>query len=79
MSHLRMGSRRPHVVESAPCECEHACHHADTGAVSPNGNPGHRYGAKFVVGKLVTVRTDGQTERVCPDCAADCRQNGERL
>lgn len=66
-------------MQLTPCECEHSCHFHDTGKLSPNGNPGHRYGQPFAESYIVRVRTDGQTERVCKDCANDCRVHGERL
>ena len=55
------------------CECEHGCHFRDAVCLSPFGNFGHKYGQKFPENVLVCKRTHGQTEMLCPDCAADCR------
>lgn len=63
-------------METKPCECEHACHFPDEHKLSPNGNPGHRYGAKFAPRYLVAVTTPWGTFLVCKDCDKDCHGGG---
>lgn len=59
---------------SAPCECEHIAH-LEPGRYTPNGNPGHKYGQRFVQGQLTPVKTDCGTFKVCPSCKVDCLQH----
>lgn len=56
------------------CQCEHTAHIAER-AMTPNGNPGHRYGVNFFDTNLTTVKTPYGTFRVCRDCRADCFQD----
>lgn len=51
------------------CECEHAAHF-ERDKRTPNGNPGHKWGAKFAT--RVPVKTPYGTFHVCVDCASDC-------
>jgi hypothetical protein len=62
-----------------PCECEHFAHFPDAGQNTPNGNPGHRYGATFAPRTMVKVRHAHVIERVCSDCANDCRAHDKRV
>jgi hypothetical protein len=55
-------------MNTVECQCEHEAHF-DPVKRTPDGNPGHRYGARFTGYFMVQVRS----ERLCPDCAADCR------
>jgi len=57
-----------------PCQCEHTAHFGG-GRRTPNGNPGHDYGARFAPDAI--VRVPGFT--LCPDCAADCHASARRL
>lgn len=61
-----------------PCECEHASHF-DKNCLSPDGNPGHRYGAKFVARYVTVVKTSCGPYRVCRDCADDCNRYPTRM
>ena len=60
------------------CECEHLSHDPESFGTSgqrtmtPNGNPGHDYGAKFSIGYLSAIKTDYGTFVVCVDCSNDC-------
>jgi hypothetical protein len=64
-----------------PCECEHIAHGdmfgkpediAFRNRTTPNGNPGHKFGAKYDSSYLQTVNTIYGTYHVCRDCAQDC-------
>lgn len=58
-----------------PCECEHAAHFRDqdmTNDLTPNGNPGHHYAARFAPTFLHVAKTTGGTFTVCRDCFTDC-------
>ena len=68
------------------CQCEHAAHFLEHERVqrvpaplTPNGNPGHRYGQDFSDLFIVGVRTPYGTFSVCKDCARDCYQDYERI
>ena len=54
------------------CQCEHAAHFANSTAVTPNGNPGHRYGVRFFLSYLETFSTPYGTFLICLDCKQDC-------
>jgi len=68
------GRRRGDAMTIFACECEHVCHeHGGPFKLSPNGNPGHKYGAsKFAAGFIIPVKTSCGTFNVCKDCAEDC-------
>jgi len=51
------------------CECEHIAH-CEKNERTPNGNPGHDYGASFA--QLEAVQTWYGAFFVCKDCAEDC-------
>lgn len=51
------------------CQCEHISH-LDKNEKTPNGNPGHKYGAKFY--DLRSVKTPYGIFHVCADCENDC-------
>ena len=53
------------------CQCEHTSHfhRADR---TPNGNPGHSYGQRFL--HVVHITTTYGKLAVCQDCADDCHQ-----
>lgn len=57
------------------CECEHAAHFPEDKKLTLNGNPGHKYGAKFSPDYIVPVKTPYGIFRVCKDCANDCYQH----
>ena len=57
-------------MKGTNCECEHVSH-LDTNARTPNGNPGHIYGAAGWL-NLQPVKTPYGTFHVCKDCADDC-------
>lgn len=61
---------------SRKCECSQEAHfHGTDGepnALTPNGNPGHLYGAKYAAGYLYTFRTMYRLLVICKDCAQDC-------
>lgn len=59
-----MAEPKPH------CECEHAAHFGR--GLTPNTNPGHKYGQDFVVQALTPVKTAHGTFNMCPDCLNDC-------
>lgn len=59
--------RKPIHLHSAACECEHAAHFSSR--LTPQGRPGHAYGAKILATRLTTVMPG---LRVCPDCLTDC-------
>jgi hypothetical protein len=52
------------------CECEHESHFGES--YTPNGNPGHSYGARFSENFLRKVQTPYGQFTVCTDCANDC-------
>lgn len=61
--------------ELAMCQCEHRCHESSgkrtvPAPLSPAGNPGHRYGAKFYDVQPV-ITTYGKFN-LCRDCREDC-------
>jgi hypothetical protein len=60
------------------CQCEHAAHFPDDWEVqvTPNGNPGHKYGVAFLPAAIRTVQTTYGAFNVCRDCAADCHGEG---
>lgn len=60
--------------EGRMCECEHRSHFKDSGELSPNGNPGHKYGVHYQRG-MVAVKTGFGTIIVCEDCNTDCWQD----
>jgi hypothetical protein len=55
------------------CLCEHIAH-SDRNERTPNGNPGHTYGARYHPTFLVNVKTPYGTFLVCKDCAKDCHR-----
>jgi hypothetical protein len=62
-------------MQSMSCECEHAAHLDKTHTIlTPNTDPGHRYGMAFYPHCMVTVQTPYGKFRVCQSCAADCYQ-----
>lgn len=55
------------------CQCEHRAHAAQPhNWMTPNGNPGHKYGVAFDRQQVVEVKTPFGRFTVCKDCAADC-------
>jgi len=56
--------------EHQTCECEHVAHFERT--LTPHGNAGHKYGARFVPAVIVSVKTPVGTFKVCRDCEDDC-------
>jgi hypothetical protein len=60
------------------CECEHVAHSRNREHLTPNGNPGHKYGVRYALSYLVKVKTTYGTFEVCKDCADDCYQNEPR-
>lgn len=56
------------------CECEHLAH-LEKGIITPNGNPGHKYGATFSQLHMQVVETPYGSFYVCSDCAHDCLAN----
>jgi hypothetical protein len=64
----------PGVCKCMACECEHVAH-LDGAKRTPNGNPGHDYGARFAPGYLTEIQTTYGKFRVCRDCATDCHDN----
>lgn len=55
------------------CECEHSAHtDRAEGVKTPNGNPGHEYGANFNKNYMKAVKVPFGTFNVCLDCADDC-------
>jgi hypothetical protein len=63
-------------LSTRPCECEHICHF-EKDKRSPNGNPGHNYGIKFVERKMQEVKSTLGLHSTfyCMDCANDCMVN----
>lgn len=60
-------------METKACECEHAAHFHDEGRqLTPNGNPGHKYGVKYALSYIEPRKTVNGTFHVCRDCARDC-------
>lgn len=57
------------------CECEHLCHFKEENFLSPNGNPGHEFGAKFNSDLMAITATTYGHFTVCPDCTKDCMQD----
>lgn len=53
------------------CECENIAHFPEEKKLTPNGNPGHRYGQEFLSG-IQPIKTEMGTFHVCKDCAVDC-------
>ena len=53
------------------CECEHIAHN-DRHWLTPNGNPGHNYGARFAPEYTTHVQTTYGKLKVCLDCYFDC-------
>jgi len=58
-------------LEKKNCECEHIAHFQKERKLTPNGNPGHTYGAEFLSG-IEPVKTEMGTFHVCKDCKDDC-------
>jgi hypothetical protein len=65
-------------VYGQPCQCENAAHFHDAPALTPNGNPGHKYGQRFTHG-LVAVVTEFGTFAVCADCRKDCQADSAEV
>jgi hypothetical protein len=59
----------PDIIRN--CQCEHESHHGSD-KLTPNGNPGHRYGVRFWPEYLINVKTIYGDFQVCKDCAEDC-------
>ena len=53
------------------CECEHVGH-TEPGEHTPNGNPGHKYLAKYHDSYVKRVKTPYGVFQLCRDCAEDC-------
>lgn len=57
------------------CQCEHVAHldyDKRPQPLTPNGNPSHKYGARFHDSYLGGVETPYGKFVVCKDCARDC-------
>lgn len=72
-------------MKTSPCECENAAHFADCVTTSgkrlmtPNGNPGHDYGADFNADQLKPAFIEGfGTFTVCSDCFDDCHRAAKK-
>jgi hypothetical protein len=59
------------MLVSQNCQCEHIAH-LEKSRRTPNGNPGHKYGAQFM--RLKEVKTAYGTFHICLDCWQDCHQ-----
>lgn len=53
------------------CQCENISH-LKPGALSPNGNPSHKYNTEFHRFFVKQVVTEYGVLLVCRDCADDC-------
>jgi len=56
-------------MELKSCECEHISH-IERDRLTPNGNPGHKYGQSFYA--IEPVKTICGTFHLCKDCREDC-------
>ena len=62
-------------MSTRQCQCEHAAHFRDEHELTPNGNPGHYYGAHFREAYVTTVDTGFGPFVVCFDCVLDCQMS----
>lgn len=65
----------PATLTTEPCQCEHRAHFFETHGPrphTPNGNPGHAYGARYVPSYMTDLLTVFGKFRVCKDCLDDC-------
>lgn len=58
-------------IKFASCQCEHIAHFEQSKR-TPNGNPGHRYAARFNPATMKIVKTECGTFHICADCEKDC-------
>jgi hypothetical protein len=70
----REGAEKQFISPQQACQCEHAAHfgaeyNSNNPVLTPNGNPGHKYGAES---NLTAVKTPFGIFHVCGDCAKDC-------
>src|SRR5262245_35788197 len=65
-------TRRDRNFEKRQCECEHIAHF-EKERRTPNGNPGHKYGAEFYQHATCSKKTTYGTMWFCVDCTVDCQ------